>query len=62
MNEITPEDRKEWITEASDAIRGRCLVYHCDTAQAYEELRTQRVWRRDPIAASMLQEAFLAMK
>lgn len=62
MDTLTPEERAEWISEAEQAIRGRRLVNHCDAAQAYEELRTQRVWRRDPVAAAILREAFLAMK
>ncbi|OLT51998.1 hypothetical protein BJF89_06160 [Corynebacterium sp. CNJ-954] len=62
MDELTPKDRAEWISEADETIRAHTLLNHCDAVQAYEELRTQRVWRCDPVAAAILWEAFLTMK
>lgn len=62
MNELTLDERAEWISEAEQAIRGRMLVHHCDATQAYEGLRTHRVWRRDPVASAVLREAFLSIK
>lgn len=42
MEQLTAEERAEWIKDTIDALRGRMLIRRCDTEQAYTELAGER--------------------
>lgn len=58
MEQLTDNERTEWIDEAVDALRGRMVIRHCDAAQAYTELASERAWRRNELAGRVLCEAY----
>lgn len=58
MEQLTAEERAEWIEDAIDALRGRMLIRRCDAKQAYTELAGERAWRCEELASSVLYEAY----
>lgn len=61
VDNLTAEDRTEWIAEADEALRGLMKLRRYSPETAYQELRNQRVWRQTP-ASTMLRKAYEAMR
>lgn len=58
MEQLTDNERTEWIDDATDALRGRMIIRRCDAAQAYTELARERAWRHNALTSSILREAY----
>lgn len=56
MDDLTPEEKADWLEEAADAIRGRMRLHGATPKQAAEQLAKQRSWRGED-AAQILAEA-----
>ncbi len=56
MNDLTSEERAEWVDDAVDAIRGRMILRRINAPEAYTALSRERVWR-DELPADVLREA-----
>lgn len=54
--DLTPEEKADWLEEAADAIRGRMRLHGATPKQAAEQLSKQRSWRGGD-AAQILDEA-----
>ncbi len=54
--DLTPEEKAEWLEDARDAIHGRMKTHGITPVQAVDQLSTQRAWRSGD-AAEILQEA-----
>ncbi|MDN6437921.1 MAG: hypothetical protein L0K27_00455 [Corynebacterium nuruki] len=61
MEQLTDDERAEWIADSIDALRGRMMLRSCDVEQAYAELAAERVWRWDAVASEVLHQAYQRM-
>lgn len=61
MDELTAEERTEWVANARDALRGEMLLRITDLHSAYTNISTHRVWRDAP-ASEALRDAYEELK
>ncbi len=60
MEQLTIEERTEWTSDATDAIRGRMLLRMLSAEEAYTTLACERAWR-DELPSAVLRAAYEEM-